>query len=536
MRPSFILQTDESWQRFFLAAVVCFCICVVPHSNAVAKDPAWTLLKSFEIDLSKATRDVSLIDPAATSELPRSRAVKLVARRGDIVLKRVVITYATGQIHYEDRRIDLSETDHTKPIDEREEARVVSAVSLVIEPQKDATAAILEIWGLVVPDEPELFSTSGLKPGDKFTEVQVLFGTTRRQESDRIKIAADKSERKLASFSGDIANSADGAGDQAVPMLTLGRAVVTVPLERLTGTLPRPEIDLVVTRFEYRREDPAKDFTLAAVDVQSRTEFLASLNSRLGAAVEFKRSVFLFVHGYNVSFDDALYRTAQLAHDMHFDGPALSYSWPSSATTTAYLHDRDAVKSSRQGLFDLLGLVASQPGVASVNIIAHSMGNDPVLEVLSKRRDDLALGAKVSDFKLNEVLFAAPDVSQSVFRLQARDLKSVVKGGGTLYASSNDLALAASKRVSSGTVRAGDVPSTGVLLLPGVDTIDISLASSSMFALNHTTFAERAQLVGDIKELFKSGARPPSKRGSFLELINKSPQPYWRYSVPKRSQ
>ncbi len=35
------------------------------------------------------------------------------------------------------------------------------------------------------------------------------------------------------------------------------------------------------------------------------------------------------MHGYNTSFDNALYRTAQIAYDLDFDGATFLYSWPS---------------------------------------------------------------------------------------------------------------------------------------------------------------------------------------------------------------
>jgi esterase/lipase superfamily enzyme len=41
---------------------------------------------------------------------------------------------------------------------------------------------------------------------------------------------------------------------------------------------------------------------------------------------------FYNVHGYNVSFDDAALRTAQLAYDLTFDCPAAFFSWPSKGT------------------------------------------------------------------------------------------------------------------------------------------------------------------------------------------------------------
>jgi esterase/lipase superfamily enzyme len=40
---------------------------------------------------------------------------------------------------------------------------------------------------------------------------------------------------------------------------------------------------------------------------------------------------FVFIHGYNVSFDAAVKLTAQLSRDMRFPGAPILYSWASAA-------------------------------------------------------------------------------------------------------------------------------------------------------------------------------------------------------------
>jgi len=54
-----------------------------------------------------------------------------------------------------------------------------------------------------------------------------------------------------------------------------------------------------------------------------------------------KPGVLLFVHGYNVSFEDAARRTGQLAYDLGFEGPTVFFSWPSRGSVTAYTRRAD---------------------------------------------------------------------------------------------------------------------------------------------------------------------------------------------------
>ena len=101
----------------------------------------------------------------------------------------------------------------------------------------------------------------------------------------------------------------------------------------------------------------------------------------------------------------------------------------------------------------------------------------------------------------------------------------------TLYASSNDRALAASRFTRLGESPAGYVPAGGPVVVPGAaDTIDISSLDTSFFAVNHSTFADREALLGDIRRLISSGMRPPSTRGAEFHLIQGESGAYWRYT------
>lgn len=52
-----------------------------------------------------------------------------------------------------------------------------------------------------------------------------------------------------------------------------------------------------------------------------------------------ERRAFIFVHGFNNSFEDAARRTAQIAFDVKFDGVPLFYSWPSKGKALDYVYD-----------------------------------------------------------------------------------------------------------------------------------------------------------------------------------------------------
>ncbi|WP_122815444.1 alpha/beta fold hydrolase, partial [Pseudomonas viridiflava] len=89
----------------------------------------------------------------------------------------------------------------------------------------------------------------------------------------------------------------------------------------------------------------------------------------------------LFIHGYNVSIDAALWRSAQLCHDLKFPGLMLCFSWASLGSTTGYPADEATVDWSAAHLKEYLTNVTENLGLTSLHIVAHSMGNRALLAV-----------------------------------------------------------------------------------------------------------------------------------------------------------
>ena len=484
----------------------------------------WVMMHSAALDAGGISQIITM--PPGT---PRSIAISLLAKGGAASLARILVTYGNGQVHFETRpgneAIILKDGERTRPIDQRVESRIVESITLVFDTEAKLTtpARIIEVWGLRPPASGP-GNVSGVRPRGEndvaadpkhsYVEVPVFFGTTRQKEGEQV-----KNDRKVAIFSGE-----QGAG------LTLGRSIVTVPIERDPGAIPRPW-NFPLTRYTFRNEDPNRDFTIAAVEEMTAETFASEMKKQLGVSKRYNGQAFVFVHGYNMSFDDAIFRTAQISHDIGFDGPAVTFSWPARGGTLDYRHDIDTAKASRDGLRQLLEVIASDTGVTAVNLVAHSMGNDPVIEVLREQAEITSRQGKTTDFKLNEIVLAAPDISRRVFEQFAARFVSLARGGVTLYASKNDLAMKLSKTAASGLIRAGDVPQEGILVVPGIESIDISDAGTGFLSNNHSTFAERAHIISDIQLLFEStrDKHPPDLRFRVYRLVGSQQKKWWRY-------
>jgi esterase/lipase superfamily enzyme len=162
-----------------------------------------------------------------------------------------------------------------------------------------------------------------------------------------------------------------------------------------------------------------------------------------------------------------------------------------------------------------------------VSLIAHSMGNELLLRVLERQKLKVPKGVVMS-----QVILAAPDVDRDKFNNIAREITNFAKGV-TLYAASNDRALGYSATFWGGVPRAGDVPDKiGPLIIPGVDTIDVTAVSTDPLGLNHSGYAENHALLNDVKALVEFGLRPPDKRIKNVVTVQSEAGTFWRILKP----
>jgi esterase/lipase superfamily enzyme len=341
-------------------------------------------------------------------------------------------------------------------------------------------------------------------PDTAWDVVPVFYGTDR----------AEKPSEKRVAYSSDRARR-----------LEMGRALVTVPKSHEVPQVERPWAVRIpyfdVTIWE-EEEDPNKHFTMQEIKKLTKAKFLELVKERLGGSKRFKDHALVFVHGYNTSFDNAVYRTAQIAYDLKFDGAPFLYSWPSGGAVASYTWDRASAEASKRYMREFLEMVVKETGAKSVSIIAHSMGNMPLMSVLKDMKSTAP-----DDVVISQVILAAPDVDLDAFVDLADSIKGLARGV-TLYAAANDRALQASRNFW-GYYRAGDVPAGGPLVVPGIDTIDVTGASTDTFSINHSGYAEKNTLLQDIRELILTGLRPPHQRELHPERMTTEKGEYWRY-------
>jgi esterase/lipase superfamily enzyme len=229
----------------------------------------------------------------------------------------------------------------------------------------------------------------------------------------------------------------------------------------------------------------------------------------------------LFVHGFNVSFSDAAFRTAQLAHDLRFPGKVMFYSWPSAGNVVRYWEDEDSSRISAPRFQKLLADLL-KTNVSHIYIVAHSMGSRIVIPSVSNLASQ---GVDVS--KISELVLAAPDFNEIEFKDISTAFEGLRAKGThvTIYASSNDFALRLSRVIHSYRRLGQSDPSPDVF--PGLDSIDASIIAPLRRAFGHSYVCDNAQVIGDMEDIVLHRL-PPGERG-LLAIPNTS----YGWSFPK---
>jgi esterase/lipase superfamily enzyme len=338
------------------------------------------------------------------------------------------------------------------------------------------------------------------KQNQGFATVRVFYGTNR----------APTQSVKPALFYGNV------RGD-----LQYGYLNVTIPkihTEAELETQPRwTEYTFAVDAASARR----RYVLLDQVTPLAKGDFVRELRQQIKDSPS--KDLFIFVHGFNNTFEDAARRAAQMAYDLDFDGTPVLYSWPSRGSMMAYFADEATVQVSGEKMAEFLDTVVTQSGAGRIHVLAHSMGNRALIEALKTFLANRAPENRQRVF--GQIVFTAPDVDRDYFIDAIKSLHGAADRI-TLYASGNDYALRSSQffhdAPRAGT--AGDF----IVKLAGLDTIDMSAVPAD--ALGHSYFAANSGAIYDIFRLLWRGD-PPRQRCGMSERRDKGSLDVWSFNA-----
>lgn len=180
-----------------------------------------------------------------------------------------------------------------------------------------------------------------------------------------------------------------------------------------------------------------------------------------------------------------------------------------------YPADEANAEWAQDDLREALERLRRETGATAINVIAHSMGNRVLLRAMK------GMTAIPGRARFNQVVLTAPDDDKDVFRRLVIAMRPLC-GHVTLYASSNDRALAASREFHV-QPRAGEA-GAGIVIIDGIETIDVSAVDSSL--LGHSYVSDNRTVLSDLYCLLRGGEA--SRRCGLV--ANGSGVPYWTFT------
>ncbi|ETD88084.1 alpha/beta hydrolase [Rhodobacter capsulatus] len=273
--------------------------------------------------------------------------------------------------------------------------------------------------------------------------------------------------------------------------LQRARFDVSVPPDRGTGQLSYP--------LQGRKIDPRKDFVLAGSQKYPGAEaFQAALRQSLkksgGEAV-------VFVHGFNNTFAEGLYRLAQMGVDFGLPKTLVYYAWPSRGQLLGYAYDRDSAIFARDGLRETLREL-HRAGAKRILLVGHSMGSSVTMETL---RDMALSGERSTLAELEGVILISPDIDVDMFREQARTIGQLPQPF-VIFTSKKDKALLLSSKIAGEPDRLGtlqDLRRVADLKVTMIDTGAFSTADGHFNVANNPALIRLLGQTGQVVKILE---------------------------------
>jgi esterase/lipase superfamily enzyme len=250
--------------------------------------------------------------------------------------------------------------------------------------------------------------------------------------------------------------------------------------------------------------------------------------------VQHQRDTVVFVHGYNVSFRDALSSAARLKYNFSTSegGPGINvvlFSWPSDGSMMpyiAYANDRqDAAASGpafARGLLKLADFLrGSTPEDAcehKLHLVAHSMGNY-VLRHTVQEYVRQSSGRPVRLF--DQVFLMAADEDDDAFEkdYKLKPLPRLAKRVN-VYFNNEDRAMAVSDKTKGNPDRLGDDGPRVPRGIPGkVSLVDVTPVVDGL--VEHSYFLDSPRVVKDMIEVLSGKASDEIEGRDYVAETNR---------------
>lgn len=271
------------------------------------------------------------------------------------------------------------------------------------------------------------------------------------------------------------------------------RDAVSAPLSFATHLVAYPE-DRAAGDVPMARgvPNPASEFAIAGIDpFATQTAFSNGLASKLRERPAGRRTVLVYVHGFNVTYAEGLFRTAQIMRDWQIQHVPAYFSWPSTLSPFDYAHDEQASSAARQDFVRFLESIVDAQ-TESIILVGHSLGAGLVVEALSDLQAELD---KSVISAIGGVFLASPDMNVERFENLLRSIPDRPEPF-VIFTSTQDWILRLSSIMHGGPERLGALDNPNDLGV--LDTLLIDLSEYNEGYVNHRVAFSSPRLLSEL--------------------------------------
>lgn len=178
--------------------------------------------------------------------------------------------------------------------------------------------------------------------------------------------------------------------------------------------------------------------------------FAEAVNAQLSQSGS--KDIYLYTHGYLVTFVNPLLVSAELWHFLGYRGAFIAYSWPATPHRLAYIRDSDTAVSYARNLRLLLELLAEKTDAEEIHIIGYSNGTRLVVEALEQLaliNQDKPEEEVHKDLRIGNVILVGSDIDRAAFGNSLADGLLKVSRHLSIYVSEHDKALGVSRMLTN---------------------------------------------------------------------------------------
>jgi len=276
-----------------------------------------------------------------------------------------------------------------------------------------------------------------------------------------------------------------------------------------------------------------EDHEIVAIRDASVARLQAEVKRRL--ALTPRKDVYLYVHGYNNTFEDAAFALAELWHFFGREGLPIVYTWPAGHPGIfGYTYDRESSEFTVFHLKQVIKWLSEQPEIENIHLIAHSRGTDVALSAF-RELVIWARGAGINPrerFKIKNFIIAASDLDvQVVSQRVAAEYLALAVDQATLYTSPNDKAIGiaewlfASPRGRVGTLSIDELNEEEIARMKvNAGRVNVVNFEGESTGYGHNYFRTNPAVSSDLVLMIRHGLKP-GEPGRPLEHVGLN---FWR--------